>query len=258
MRALLDRHRVHARAVGQRLVRVTNARNPPAAPPRHRPDASPSDRGGSSRTNSSGAPTRPAAPRPRTTSAPLPPRSSPSAFCRYDIPGSRYPSGRPARRRRHHRDGGPQPIVCAHKSVRQPRRHCIDNQDQQNDSDAKEQIAERPAHCLPALPLILHAVLLQLPLLEQPVKPPRRRSCSNSVREIRPEKITVSIGNFSSRKCVLKKWIVKIIRAQQRLVRMHDQRDVDAPPRQNRVKNCGNHITSPDSPITATPQKTPK
>jgi hypothetical protein len=41
--------------------------------------------------------------------------------------------------------------------------------------------------------------------------------------------MTVSIGNFSMRKCVLKKWMENEARREQRLVRMQDERDVDEP-----------------------------
>ena len=47
----------------------------------------------------------------------------------------------------------------------------------------------------------------------------RRRSWSISFFETRPEKMTVSMGNFSIRKWVLKKWIEKIKPAASRLRR---------------------------------------
>src|SRR5208337_4526476 len=61
---------------------------------------------------------------------------------------------------------------------------------------------------------------------------------------MRPEKITVSIGNFPSRKCVLKKWNVKMNPAAS-----NDSSECTTSamliihPGMNRVKNTGYYIT---------------
>ena len=88
----------------------------------------------------------------------------------------------------------------------------------------------------------------------------RLRSCSISVLEMRPEKITVSIGNFSRRKCVLKKWKVKMKPAASRASsRVDDQGDVDDPARQEAGEEHREpHDQARTAPMMATPQNTAK
>ena len=87
----------------------------------------------------------------------------------------------------------------------------------------------------------------------------RGRSFLNSSRGTPPVKITVSMGNFSGRKCVLKKCTVKMKATASSasslwtmVAMLIDQ------PGSRRVKKVGNHSTRPVLPITATPQKTAK
>ena len=71
--------------------------------------------------------------------------------------------------------------------------------------------------------------------------------------------MTVSIGNFSMRKCVLKKWIEKMNPAASSAsseCRMSAM--LMAQPGRKRVKNSGNHMIKPDAPMMATPQNTAK
>ena len=77
------------------------------------------------------------------------------------------------------------------------------------DSEAEEEIAERARDVLPAFPFVLHGRVVQLALLHQPVIPAfalvQHLGLGNAAGEE-----TVSIGNFSMRKCVLKKWMEKM------------------------------------------------
>ena len=85
---------------------------------------------------------------------------------------------------------------------------------------------------------------------EEPVQP----------EVIRPVKTTVSIGNFSGRKCVLKKWIVKIkpVASKASSLWMIVDTLISQPGRPILVKNSGNHNIRPLPPMTVTPQKTAK
>ena len=71
--------------------------------------------------------------------------------------------------------------------------------------------------------------------------------------------MTVSIGNFSMRKWVLKKWIEKMKPAassassEWMMCAM-----LITQPGMNRVKNAGNHRMRPEEPMMATPQNTAK
>lgn len=69
----------------------------------------------------------------------------------------------------------------------------------------------------------------------------------------------MSIGNFSSRKWVLKKWMVKMKPAASSASSECTIRaTLMIQPGRKRVKNVGNHMTSPDRPMANTPQNTAK
>ena len=92
----------------------------------------------------------------------------------------------------------------------QARDHRVDNQHQQHQAQSEEEISKAARDALPAFPLVLARDIGPIGPRPRSRSYQRLRSWSISVFETRPEKITVSIGNFSIRKCVLKKWIVKI------------------------------------------------
>jgi hypothetical protein len=76
---------------------------------------------------------------------------------------------------------------------------------------------------------------------------------------MRPEKITVSIGNFSMRKWVLKKWKVKMKpAASSASSECTTSAMLMTQPGMKPVKNFGNHMIRPDTPIAKMPQKTAK
>ena len=72
-------------------------------------------------------------------------------------------------------------------------------------------------------------------------------------------KITGSIGNLSGRKCVLKKWMVKMkpTASSASSLWMIVATLIDQPG-MTRVKSSGNQSAKPVEPITSTPQKTAK
>jgi len=83
-------------------------------------------------------------------------------------------------------------------------------------------------------------------------------SSRSSSTDMRPVKITVSIGNFSGRRCVLKKWTVKmkpVASSASSLWMM--VATLSAQPGRKRVTNTGNQRARPVPPITTMPQKTP-
>ena len=74
-----------------------------------------------------------------------------------------------------------------------------------------------------------------------------------------PVKITVSIGNFSGRKWVLKKWTLKMKHTASSASSLWMVvATLTIQPGMTRVKNVGNHRIRPVTPITATPQNTAK
>jgi len=95
------------------------------------------------------------------------------------------------------------------------------------------------------------------------VRSARRRSYSserssiNSCSLIRPVKITGSIGNFSGRRWLLKKWIVKMKPAASRPSSpCTSSATLNQDPGRIREKNSGNHSIRPEPPITPMPQNT--
>ena len=72
-------------------------------------------------------------------------------------------------------------------------------------------------------------------------------------------KITVSMGNFSGRKCVLKKCTTKMkLMASRASSLWMVVATLTAQPGTMRVKSSGNQSRRPVPPITATPQNTAK
>ncbi len=74
---------------------------------------------------------------------------------------------------------------------------------------------------------------------------------------MRPVKITGSMGKRSGRKCVLKKWMVKMKPVASRASSLWMMvATLMNQPGSRRVKNSGNQSTRPLKPIMATPQNT--
>ena len=80
-----------------------------------------------------------------------------------------------------------------------------------------------------------------------------------SSSDTRPVNITVSIGNFSGLKCVLKKWTVNMnptAKSASSLCTI--VATLTSHPGRKCVNNSGNHSINPDEPIIVMPQNTAK
>ena len=76
---------------------------------------------------------------------------------------------------------------------------------------------------------------------------------------MRPVKMTGSRGNFSGRRWVLKKWMVKMNTTAKRASSLWMMvATLMAQPGISLVKKTGNQSTSPDRPMITTPQNTAK
>ena len=77
---------------------------------------------------------------------------------------------------------------------------------------------------------------------------------------MRPVKITMSMGNFSGRRWVLKKCTVKMkpVASSASSLWMMVATLIRNQPGRKRVKNSGNQSVSPVEPMTTMPQKTAK
>ena len=143
-------------------------------------------------------------------------------------------------------------------SMGQSRKHRVDDEREQDEPGAEEEKTNALRDFFAALPVILDAIVVK-PAGRDKAVIPALPLVKHLVFEMRPEKITVSIGNFSMRKCVLKKWKVKMKPAASSASSdCTSSAMLMIQPGRNPVKNFGNHMIRPETPMAKMPQNTAK